>query len=169
MYCGSLERIDFGEEKESKGFVVADVRRGHAEWQFHKVAARPFVSIRADVRDEADPLAALLDTIAGHKVTDAVVRVLVGARPEQEGMLRDADVRQALEEAYYIASISIEIERAYRQRLDGRWGIVDVDDCVNCARYLIKRGEVDKKRTAIRGGSAGGYTTLAALTFGDVC
>jgi dipeptidyl aminopeptidase/acylaminoacyl peptidase len=58
--------------------------------------------------------------------------------------------------------------RAYRQRLDGRWGIVDVDDCVNCARYLIEHGEVDRKRTAIRGGSAGGYTTLAALTFRDV-
>jgi len=58
--------------------------------------------------------------------------------------------------------------RAYRQRLDGRWGIVDVDDCVNCARYLIERGEVDEKRTAIRGGSAGGYTTLAALTFRDI-
>ena len=58
--------------------------------------------------------------------------------------------------------------RAYRQRLDGRWGIVDVDDCVNCARYLIKRGEVDEEHTAIRGGSAGGYTTLAALTFRDV-
>jgi dipeptidyl aminopeptidase/acylaminoacyl peptidase len=58
--------------------------------------------------------------------------------------------------------------RAYRQRLDGKWGIVDVDDCVNCARYLIERGEVDGTRTAIRGGSAGGYTTLAALTFRDV-
>jgi dipeptidyl aminopeptidase/acylaminoacyl peptidase len=58
--------------------------------------------------------------------------------------------------------------RAYRQRLDGRWGIADVDDCVNCARYLIERGEADGKRTAIRGGSAGGYTTLAALTFRDV-
>jgi dipeptidyl aminopeptidase/acylaminoacyl peptidase len=58
--------------------------------------------------------------------------------------------------------------RVYRQRLDGKWGIVDVDDCVNCARYLIQRGEVDDKRTAIRGGSAGGYTTLAALTFRDV-
>jgi dipeptidyl aminopeptidase/acylaminoacyl peptidase len=55
--------------------------------------------------------------------------------------------------------------RAYRQRLDGQWGIVDVDDCVNCAQYLIKRGEVDADRVAIRGGSAGGYTTLAALTF----
>jgi dipeptidyl aminopeptidase/acylaminoacyl peptidase len=58
--------------------------------------------------------------------------------------------------------------RAYRQRLDGKWGIVDVDDCTNCARYLIQRGEVDGRRTAIRGGSAGGYTTLAALTFRDV-
>ena len=58
--------------------------------------------------------------------------------------------------------------RAYRQRLDGRWGVVDVDDCVNCARYLIERGEVDNERTAIRGGSAGGYTTLAALTFRNV-
>lgn len=55
--------------------------------------------------------------------------------------------------------------RAYRQRLDGQWGIVDVDDCVNCAQYLIKRGDVDADRLAIRGGSAGGYTTLAALTF----
>jgi dipeptidyl aminopeptidase/acylaminoacyl peptidase len=58
--------------------------------------------------------------------------------------------------------------REYRRRLDGKWGIVDVDDCVNCARYLIARGEVDRERTAIRGGSAGGYTTLAALTFRDV-
>jgi dipeptidyl aminopeptidase/acylaminoacyl peptidase len=58
--------------------------------------------------------------------------------------------------------------RTYRQRLDGKWGIVDVDDCVNCARYLIERGEVDGNRTAIRGGSAGGYTTLAALAFRDV-
>jgi dipeptidyl aminopeptidase/acylaminoacyl peptidase len=58
--------------------------------------------------------------------------------------------------------------KEYRQRLDGQWGIVDVDDCVNCARYLIERGEVNEERTAIHGGSAGGYTTLAALTFRDV-
>jgi dipeptidyl aminopeptidase/acylaminoacyl peptidase len=55
----------------------------------------------------------------------------------------------------------------YRKRLDGKWGIVDVDDCVNCARYLAKNGEIDENRTIIRGGSAGGYTTLAALTFRD--
>jgi len=58
--------------------------------------------------------------------------------------------------------------RAYRLRLEGQWGIVDVDDCVNNARYLVERGEVDADRLAIRGGSAGGYTTLCALTFRDV-
>jgi dipeptidyl aminopeptidase/acylaminoacyl peptidase len=57
--------------------------------------------------------------------------------------------------------------RAYRQRLAGRWGIVDVDDCVNGARYLAARGLADPQRLAIRGGSAGGYTTLAALAFRD--
>ncbi|MGB7624180.1 MAG: S9 family peptidase [Terriglobia bacterium] len=58
--------------------------------------------------------------------------------------------------------------RAYRQRLNGLWGIVDVDDCVNGARDLVTRGEVDGQRLAIDGGSAGGYTTLCALTFRDI-
>ena len=58
--------------------------------------------------------------------------------------------------------------REYRDRLKGQWGIVDVDDCVNGARYLVEQGEVDGSRLAIDGGSAGGYTTLAALAFRDV-
>lgn len=58
--------------------------------------------------------------------------------------------------------------REYRQRLYNRWGIVDVDDCTNGARYLVERGLVDPCRLAISGGSAGGYTTLCALTFRDV-
>lgn len=57
--------------------------------------------------------------------------------------------------------------REYRRRLNGRWGIVDVDDCVNAARHLAGRGEADPARMAIRGGSAGGFTTLCALTFRD--
>ncbi|MBC8055216.1 MAG: S9 family peptidase, partial [Rhizobiales bacterium] len=55
--------------------------------------------------------------------------------------------------------------RAYRERLNGRWGVVDVDDSVNAARFLIARGDVNADRLAIRGASAGGYTTLCALTF----
>lgn len=55
--------------------------------------------------------------------------------------------------------------RAYRERLKGQWGVVDVDDAVNAARFLADRGSADIDRVAIRGGSAGGYTTLCALTF----
>ena len=57
---------------------------------------------------------------------------------------------------------------AYRRRLNGTWGIVDVDDCVNGAQFLARAGRVDGNRLTIDGGSAGGYTTLCALTFRDV-
>jgi dipeptidyl aminopeptidase/acylaminoacyl peptidase len=58
--------------------------------------------------------------------------------------------------------------RVYRERLNRNWGVVDIDDCVNGAKYLVEQGKADANRLAIRGGSAGGYTTLAALTFRDV-
>jgi dipeptidyl aminopeptidase/acylaminoacyl peptidase len=57
--------------------------------------------------------------------------------------------------------------RLYRDRLYRSWGVVDVDDCVNGAKFLAEQGRVDGKRCVISGGSAGGYTTLAALTFRD--
>ena len=55
--------------------------------------------------------------------------------------------------------------RAFRDRLHLNWGIVDVDDCINGAKFLVTEGLVDRQRIVIRGGSAGGYTTLAALAF----
>jgi dipeptidyl aminopeptidase/acylaminoacyl peptidase len=58
--------------------------------------------------------------------------------------------------------------RAYRELLRGNWGIVDVDDCVEAALHLAREGRADVARLAISGGSAGGYTTLCALTFRDV-
>ena len=58
--------------------------------------------------------------------------------------------------------------REYRNRLRGNWGVVDVDDCVNAAEYLVGEGLADRARLAIDGGSAGGYTTLCALAFKDV-
>ncbi|HET7339149.1 MAG TPA: S9 family peptidase [Candidatus Dormibacteraeota bacterium] len=57
--------------------------------------------------------------------------------------------------------------RAYRQRLDGQWGVVDVDDCINAARYVVDQGWADPKRVAITGGSAGGFTVLMSLTKRD--
>ena len=58
--------------------------------------------------------------------------------------------------------------RAFRRQLDGQWGVVDVDDCCAAATWLADTGKVDANRLVVRGGSAGGYTTLAALAFRDV-
>jgi len=57
--------------------------------------------------------------------------------------------------------------RAYRDKLKGQWGLLDVDDCIAMGHYLAEQGLIDGGRMAIRGGSAGGYTTLCALTFHD--
>jgi dipeptidyl aminopeptidase/acylaminoacyl peptidase len=58
--------------------------------------------------------------------------------------------------------------RAYRERLNGQWGVVDLQDCVNAAHYVVEEGEADPDRLLITGGSAGGYTVICALTFTDV-
>ena len=58
--------------------------------------------------------------------------------------------------------------RAYRQRLNGQWGVVNLADCANAARYFVDRDEVDCRRIAVYGGSAGGYTALCALIFSDL-
>jgi exonuclease SbcD len=139
VYCGSLERIDFGEEKEGKGFVVAEVQRGHADWKFQPVAARRFVTIRVDVHDAVDPMPVLLDAISRHDVSDAVVRLIVQARADQEDLIRDADLRRALEEAYYVAGISKEIERTYRQRLGGE-SPEELTPSELLTRYLESKG-----------------------------
>ena len=73
----------------------------------------------ADLRKETDPMASLLAAITRHDVTDAVVRVIVQLGAEQEGLIRDTEIRKALEGAYYVASVSREVERDYRQRLGG--------------------------------------------------
>lgn len=57
--------------------------------------------------------------------------------------------------------------REYRERLNGQWGVVDLQDCVNAARHLVDKGKADPQRLLITGGSAGGYTTICALTFTD--
>jgi dipeptidyl aminopeptidase/acylaminoacyl peptidase len=57
--------------------------------------------------------------------------------------------------------------RSYRRRLNGNWGVVDLDDCVNAALFLAESGRADRSRLLIHGGSAGGYTTLCAITFRD--
>lgn len=123
VYAGSLERIDFGEEGQPKGFCWVELARGErtrgwkAAWKFVKVDARPFVTARADLRQSADPLAALRQAVAGYDLRDAVARLILQLRADQEPLVRDCDARELLSDAYFIASIVREVERETRARL----------------------------------------------------
>ena len=120
VYSGSLERIDFGEEKEAKGFCWVEVEKGNTTWQFVEVEARPFKTIVVDVREADDVTMAAQAEIAQHDVKDAIVRVIVRLRPEQEASLRERDVRAVLKTADYVAAIQKDVERIERTRLGGQ-------------------------------------------------
>jgi exonuclease SbcD len=119
VYPGSLERIDFGEEKEAKGFCWVELEQGSTTWQFVEVNARPFVTINLDVREEDDPTLAAQGALAQVDVTDAIVRVNVRLRPEQDASLREKDLRAAVHDADYIAAINRQADREVRERLGG--------------------------------------------------
>lgn len=120
VYAGSLERVDFGEEGDPKGFCWVELGCGEdaqTMWKFVEVDARPFLTIQADVRESDDPLKALGQEIGRHDVENAVVRLLVRLRADQEPAIRDYALREMLSDAYYIGSITREVERKARVRL----------------------------------------------------
>jgi DNA repair protein SbcD/Mre11 len=120
IYSGSLERIDFGEEGDTKGFCWAEVERGAASWQFVKVNARPFVTLRADLCEETDPTQALLDQIARHNLEGAVVRLMVDVTPENEARFSEGVIRDALKQAQvnHVAGLRKDVRRSERARLN---------------------------------------------------
>lgn len=117
VYSGSIERIDFGEEKDPKGFCWVELARGKTVYEFIRLNARPFRTIRVDVRGLEDPTAAVIDAIASRDVEGAVVRVIITATPENESHIRDRDIAQALDSAAYIAAIQRDIDYPVRARL----------------------------------------------------
>jgi len=144
VYAGSLERIDFGEEGQPKGFCWVDLARGETTWEFVGVDARRFVTIRADVRDSLNPLMALQQEVAAHDLQDAVVRLIVHLRADQEPLVRDRDVRALLADAYFVGGINREVERDARVRL-GDLAPEEMSDRELLKKYLETRS-VDAER-----------------------
>ncbi len=148
VYSGSLERIDFGEEADKKGFVWAEVERGRARWEFVEVGCRPFVTLRVDVRRAGDPNQVVLETIARHDLRDAIVRVIITADPETDLLLQDRLIHSALLDAHanHVAAIQRDVERPARLRLGTSPEGLDPDQLLE--RYLSSK-EMPPDRIAV--------------------
>jgi exonuclease SbcD len=128
IYAGSLERIDFGEENDDKGFYVVDILDGgnggkrRVTYEFHPVHGRRFLTIKADLKaEETDPTQAVLTAIKSEdeKIRDAIVRLNIGLPSALEGLLRNNEIREALKEAEYF-TVTRDIRREQRLRIGSR-------------------------------------------------
>jgi len=124
VYSGSMERIDFGEEREPKGWVMVELSKGSASYEFvphYHFPARSFVTLDCDCRQQSDPMEALLKRIARKQeegvIQDAIVRLRLRLTAEQDAMMRERKIRAALQGAFAIAGIIKEIEWGVRSRL----------------------------------------------------
>jgi exonuclease SbcD len=109
VYAGSINRVDFSEEHEEKGFVLAEIQRGSCQWEFVSVKARPFLTIRAEVATD-DPTGDIQKAIfrAGPKAAGAVIRLqMVGPRAQLQAV-DEREIRSHLKDAFYLTPIQRE-------------------------------------------------------------
>jgi exonuclease SbcD len=128
VYAGSLERIDFSEENDEKGFVVVDIAptgpgsRPEVSFEFHPVAARRFLTITVDIEAEnPDPAATVLNAVVSQKekIKDAIVRLNISLPAAAETLLRDSEIREALKDAHHF-TIARDVQRETRLRIGNR-------------------------------------------------
>ena len=124
VYSGSLQRVDFSEEGDEKGFCVVDLDQTAPQGQrmtnfeFHKLDARIFVTVDVSVEpQDVDPTTTVVRAINRKEIADAVVRVRISLAAESDAHLRETEIRKALEPAHFIASISREIVGSRRTRI----------------------------------------------------
>jgi len=139
VYSGSLDRIDFGEEKEAKGFVVADVARGQAKFRFVELhSTRRFVTIEVEA-DGEDPMSQVSAAIMTHDIRDAIVRLVIHVPEETNHLVRDDEVHRLLGEAFKVATLVRDVKRRSRWRLGPSENIARLTPLELLERYLQTR------------------------------
>jgi len=156
VYSGSLERLDFSEAEDDKGFYLIEIEpdgeagRRQVSFDFHQVVGRCFLTINVDIEPaDAEPTATVLKAIAEQqdKVRDAVVRLSISLPAECEAQLRDNDIRNALREAHYF-TIAKDIKRETRLRL-GRWTAEEITPLDALKTYLQSRKDISPERAKL--------------------
>ncbi|MSQ41252.1 MAG: exonuclease SbcCD subunit D [Dehalococcoidia bacterium] len=152
VYSGSLERVDFGEEKDQKGFYLVELDptqpRGQRlkAYTFEPVAARAFLTIPVSIdQDDPDPTETVLAAIRRHQVADKVVRVEVTIPRHLEPSLNERRIREALEGAFYIAPLERHLLGDRRTRWQGE-ALESAKPLDALARYLDTRQGVSPER-----------------------
>jgi exonuclease SbcD len=123
VYAGSLERLDFGDENDDKGFYVIEIESEQGErkvsYRFIPLNGRRFITISVDIEPgDMDPTSTIINIISKKEVNQAIVRLQLSLPRELEGQVREFEVREALKEAHYY-SIARDIKRESRSRLGG--------------------------------------------------
>ena len=100
VYPGSIDRVDFSEEKEEKGYVLINIAKGKVHWEFCPLPVRNFCTIKIDISSKEDPQQAILDAIKQHEIEDAVVRLIYKLRSEQLELISNLALDKALKTAH---------------------------------------------------------------------
>lgn len=108
VYSGSIDRIDFGECNEDKGFVIADVSKGSCAYEFVTIPTRNFIDLEIDANCD-DPTAKIISVIKTHEIADAVVKLRYKLPQEKLPLIQEQEIRDALSEAFIIVSITREV------------------------------------------------------------
>ncbi|MBI3943486.1 MAG: exonuclease SbcCD subunit D [Chloroflexi bacterium] len=142
VYAGSIERVDFGEEREQKGFVVADVWRGGSTYTFVPTAARVFRTVELDLHGiEGNPLAFVEAEMSKIPLENAVVRVLVTAPADLERPLVEREIRSLAKGAAHLSGITWDTKRNPRAWLAGDEHIAEMSPQALLRRYLELKEE----------------------------
>ena len=100
VYAGSIERVDFSEEKEDKGYILIELEKGDTQWQFCPLPARSFCTIELDVSKEDNPQKAILQAIAQKTIKDGVIRLIYKLRSEQLELIDTKIIQEYLKESH---------------------------------------------------------------------
>ncbi len=117
IYPGSIERVDFSEEKEDKGYVLVEIAKGKVDWEFCPLPARPFITIEVDISEADDPQEAILKAIAECDLTDSVVRLIYKLRSEQLESINISGINHALKTAHSFSIRPELVSQLARPRL----------------------------------------------------
>ncbi|MCL2934210.1 MAG: exonuclease SbcCD subunit D, partial [Trichodesmium sp. MAG_R03] len=142
IYPGSIERVDFSEEKEEKGFVLVELEKGKAKWQFCALPVRNFKTIKVNVSAAENPQNELLKAISKYQIENAVVRLIYQLRSEQLDLIDNGVLHQALSEAHTYTIQPELVSQLARPRLPELSTGNSIDPLQALKTYLESREDI---------------------------